>query len=288
MTTTATYTLGQYLAAALHQRGIKSTTNGHQSANSSWLEIDLPGGTAIWVSDQDAKIDIDPGGSQGLQATHYLGNPYENPGHFVTVYDAFRDPDTAHADITAAADAIAAYITNWKNSPAARHPDRPIDKYGVMDLPARYLRPGDVTVHTATGAEAVVVTNQRRSHSNQYRRTTRTIAPPTSGGTANLPPTHWQYPFARSSGGAHAITVLAHRHHDPQTLPPIPYPEVPEQFNDGDHVVHDSIIWERTDGTWRNATRSAYAKPTSDETVRRLFTDDNALRLGTPVYLPTR
>ncbi|MFE2346174.1 hypothetical protein [Kitasatospora cineracea] len=293
MTTIDTYTLGQHLAAALHLRGIQTTATGHASAGASWLEVALPGGTAIWISDRDAKIAIDPSQRQGLQAVHYLGDPHDDTEDFITVHSNPGDHDTANpaalqADIDALADDTTAYIANWKHSPAARHPDRLIGRFGVMDLPVRYLRPGDVTVHTATGAEAVVVTNQRLSHSNQYRRTTRTIVPPTRGGTANLPATHWQYPFARSSGGAHAVTVLAHRHHDPRLLPPVPYPPVPEHFADGDHVVHDSIIWERTKGTWRNTVRTTYAKPADDEAIRRLFTDDNALRLGTPAYQPAR
>ncbi|MFD7639628.1 hypothetical protein ACFV4P_03150 [Kitasatospora sp. NPDC059795] len=291
MTTSTTYTLGQYLAIALHQRGTKTTKNADRSARSSWLEIHLPGGTQIWASDRDAKVDIDPTENLGLTIIHYLGDPYGDPNNFTTVHDAPRDPDTAnpdtvHAEIATAADATAAYIANWNKSPAARHPDRPIDRHGVMDLPARYLQPGDITVHTATGAEAVVTTTQRLGRSGQHRRTTRTITPPTRGGTANLPTTHWQYPFTRSSSGTHTVTVLAHQHHDPATLPPVPYPKIPAQFTDGDHVVHDSITWERTDGTWHNATRTAYAKPTSDEAIRRLFTDDHALRLGTPAHQP--
>ncbi len=291
MTATALYTLGQHLAAALHKRGATATKNADWSARSSWLEIHLPGGTQIQAFDQDAKVDIDPNDSLGLLIVHYLGDPAEEPNNFITIHDARRGSDTANpdsfqAEIDSAADDTAAYIANWKNSPAARHPDRRIDEHGVMDLPARYLRPGDVTVHTATGAEAVVVTSQRRGHSGQYRRTTRTITPPTRGGTAKLPAAHWQYPFTRSSAATQIVTVFAHRHHDPQLLPPIPYPPVPAQFNDGDHVVHDSIHWERTGGTWRNTTRTAYAKPTDDEMIRRLFTDDNSLRLGTPAYQP--
>ncbi|GAA2116690.1 hypothetical protein GCM10009759_62470 [Kitasatospora saccharophila] len=288
---TDTYTLGQHLAAALHKRGTTTTKNADRSANSSWLEIHLPGGTQIQAFDQDAKVDIDPSDSLGLMIVHYLADPDEEPNNFITIHNAPRDPNTAspdaiQAEVAAAADDTAAYIANWKNSPAARHPDRPIGEHGVMNLPARYLRPGDVTVHTATGAEAVVVANQRLSHSNQYRRTTRTITPPTRGGTANLPATHWQYPFTRSSGGAHAVTILAHRHHDPRSLPTIPYPPVPAQFADGDHVVHDSIIWERTGGTWRNTTRTTDTKPTSDNYIRSLFTNNDSLRLGTPAYQP--
>ncbi|MFC8449529.1 hypothetical protein [Kitasatospora sp. NPDC057223] len=289
--TTATFTLGQHIAAALHLRGIQATYNGHASARSAWLEVHLPGGTAIWISDQDAKIDINPSRHHGLNAIHYLGDPYGQPGHAVTVHSADRDPattnaDTAQTDIDALAAAVAAHIDTWNKSPAARHPDRPIDEYGVMDLPVRYLRPGDITVHTGTGTEAVVVNTQRLGRGGEHRRTTRTITPPTRGGTANLPATHWQFPHNLRSAGAQVVTVVAHRHHDPDTLPPIPYPQIPEHFRNGDHVVHESTIWERTDGAWLNATHTPYAKPTADDAIRRLFTDDNCLRLGIPAYQP--
>ncbi|MEU5385972.1 hypothetical protein [Kitasatospora cineracea] len=288
MTTDDTFTLGQLIAGTLHLRGIQAKYNAHGSANASWLEVHLPGGTAIWISDQDARIDIDPRKHQGLHATHHLGDPYGEPGHAITVHDADRDPatasaDTVQADIDALADATATYIDTWNKTPAARHQGRRIDEHGVMDLPARHLRPGDITIYTATGAEAVVVKVQHLGPGGQYRRTVRTITPPTRGGAANLPASHWRFPFNFRSTGSQAITVLAHRHRDPATLPRIRYPKAPDSFNDGDHIVHDSIIWERTNSTWSNGTRDA---PISDTQIRLLFTDDNRLRLGTPAYQP--
>ncbi|MFJ4668848.1 hypothetical protein [Kitasatospora purpeofusca] len=290
MTTATTFTLGQHIAAALHLRGIQTTHTGHASARASWLEVHLPGGTAIWISDHDAKIDIDLGQHQGLHALHYLGDPHAG-GPFITVHDRrprrrHRQFDTAQADVDALAKAVAAYLNTWNLTPAARHPERRTDEFGVMNLPARHLRPGDITVHTGTGAEAVVVNIQRLDRNGGHRRTIRTITPPTRGGSANLCATHWQFPFNLRSAGSKTVTVLAHRHHDPSKLPPIPYPEVPTHFADGDHVVHDSIIWERTGGTWINSTRTAHAKSTDDDAIRRLFTDDNRLRLGIPAYQP--
>lgn len=274
-------TVGQLTSLALHRRKI-TTSNG---GNAPWLTITLPGGTEIWISDDHANIAITPDKLTGLTATHYFGDPYDRPDHSVTIHSR-RLGNTTPADaIDALAHDVATYITHWSVTPAARHPERPIDEYGVMDLPSRWLRPGDVIVHTATN-HASVITNIRHLGRSEYRRTARTITPPTGGSMTALPDTWWLFPTTLRPTGNTPVTVYAHRHVDPNSLPPIPYPPIPRHLADGDHIVHDGVIWERTGGSWYSQHSGPHTPPTSDETILRWFTEDAFLRKGIPVHQP--
>nr|BEK65645.1 hypothetical protein KPHV_28720 [Kitasatospora purpeofusca] len=278
---------GQLLDHALKKRDVTATADSHASARASWLAIALPDNTAIWTSDYDANLDIPAADIVGLTAVHHLGSPYDpRPQDQITLFDReFDGRSNRTAAIDALADTIATYVTNWPNSPAARHPERRIGDYGVMQLPAKHLRRGDVIVLTATGHESVI-THSTRIGRGDYRRTARTLTPATRGSMLALPKTWWQFPNTLRCSGGTLVTVAAHRHIDPDTLPRIPYPPVPEHFADGDHVVHDGNIWERTSGHWFNQNRTRLTPPTSDEAIRRLFTEDALLRNGIPTHQP--
>ncbi|MCX4749283.1 hypothetical protein OG455_27885 [Kitasatospora sp. NBC_01287] len=287
MTTTATFTLGQHIRAGLHLHG-HSTTHDHRTpGGGTWISLNLPGGTSIRISDYTTDTDIDADQRTGLQAIHHLGDPRTKPEHTITIHRADRTPgpDSLHTDITALAEAVTLYINLWNGTPAGRNTGRQIHHHAFMDLPTRLLRRGDVIVHTGSGSRAVL-TELTRLGRNEYRRTSRTTTPPSRGGSASLPATYWQFPWTYRQHGNQIVTVAAHQHVDPASLPPIPYPDVPAHFRDGDHVVHDSTIWHRTDGAWFNHIRTTHTPPTSDNAIRRLFTDDNHLRLGIPAYQP--
>ncbi|MDY0811401.1 hypothetical protein [Kitasatospora purpeofusca] len=274
-------TVGQLASLALHRRRI-TTSNGGRAP---YLVVALPGGTEIRISDDRADITITPDQLTGLTATHHLGDPETNPGHAVTIHQrALGDTSPANA-IEALAHDVSTYITRWNSTPAARHPERPINEFGAMDLPSRWLRPGDIIVHTATGHESVV-THIHHLGRSEYRRTTRTVTPPTRGGMKALPDTWWQFPTTFRPTGNTPVTVYAHRHIDPNSLPPIPYPPVPARLADGDHIVHDGEIWGRTGGFWFNQNRRRNTPPVTDEVARRWFTEHASLRKGIPVHQP--
>ncbi|MEU8919560.1 hypothetical protein AB0D10_01315 [Kitasatospora sp. NPDC048545] len=285
MTTIAAFSLAQHIRAGLHLRGNSTTREHHTPTGAAWITLDLPGGTSIWASDYTTAIDLDADQRTGLQAIHHLGNPDNGPGHHIAFYrgDRTPGPDGLHADITRLAAAITAYTNTWQSSPAGRSPGHRILPGALMDLPLRRLRRGDVIVHTGSGSRSVLTQLTHLGH-NDYRRTSRTITPPSRGGGRAA--TYWQFPWTFRQHGNQIVTVAAHEHTDPATLPPIPYPQAPTRFNDGDHVVHDSVIWQRTDGGWFNHLRTTHTKPTSDTAIRRLFTDDNCLRLGIPTHQP--
>ncbi|MGW7579681.1 hypothetical protein ACWGKU_05195 [Kitasatospora sp. NPDC054768] len=280
-------TLRELITTGLHQHGITTTCDGHASSDTSWVAIPLPDNTVIWTTDNHATVERDAAGIGGLHAIHYLGDPNNAlPQEQVTLVDRRLDRRNNLAKaVTELVDTIATYVTNWPHSPAARHPERRIGAYGVMDLPARLLRRGDVIVHTATGHESVVTSIRHRGR-GEYRRTTRTVTPPTRGSMTSLPDTWWKFPTTLSHSGSTIVPVIAHRHVDPNTLPQIPYPQAPAAFTDGDHVVHDKVIWERTNGTWTNHTHTRNTTPVGDETILRLFTEDARLRQGIPTHQP--
>ncbi|MFJ8430369.1 hypothetical protein ACIQ9P_03595 [Kitasatospora sp. NPDC094019] len=278
---------GQLLDDALKQRNITATTDCHASAGSSWFVIALPDKTALWTSDYDSNLDIAAADITGLTAIHHLGSPYDpNPAQQITLFDRKLDRRSNRtAAVATLAETIATYVTNWPSSPTARHPAHRVGDHGVMNLPARHLRPGDVITHTATGHESVVTHTARRGRGD-YQRTVRTLTPATRGSMLALPETWWQFPKTLRCSGSTLVTVVAHRHIAPNTLPPAPYPPVPEQFTDGDHVVHDGVIWERTNGHWFNQDRTRLTPPTRDDQIRRLFTEDASLRNGIPTHQP--
>jgi len=131
--THAPESVGKHLHDALAARDIPSRQDGHASAGASWLAINLPGGTEIWIADPDASIDHRPSQHTGLMAIHYLTDPYGDPGNSITVYDSIHDPGrhgegAFQADITALADALATYLESWPEPARARRP--------CADLPA--------------------------------------------------------------------------------------------------------------------------------------------------------
>ncbi|MEU3559616.1 hypothetical protein [Kitasatospora sp. NPDC006786] len=280
-------TLRDLITTGLNQHGIATTCGSHASAGVSWVAVDLPDGTFVWSTDEHASIDNDAAKIGGLHAIHYLGDPNEAlPQEQITLVDRRLDRRSNRTKaITELVDTIATYVTDWPNSPVARHPERRIGAYGVMDLPARLLRRGDVIVHTATGHESVI-TNIRHLGRGEYRRTARTVTPPTRGSMIALPDTWWKFPNTLSHSGSTVVPVAAYRHVDPDTLPKIPYPAVPTAFADGDHVVHDKVIWERANGTWTNHTHTRHTPPSTDETIIRLFTEPAFLRQGIPTHQP--
>ncbi|MFD9687473.1 hypothetical protein ACFWXO_17140 [Kitasatospora sp. NPDC059088] len=154
-----------------------------------------------------------------------------------------------------------------------------------MNLPARRLSHGDVTVHTASGSEAVV-TEVFRIGSSHVRQTVRTVTGPTRGDAVELPDAFWQFPRTHRLSGSHRVPVLAYLRHDPDDLPPVPYPAVPGAFAPGDRVLHDGVRWERTRKAWYRNERAARALRDGDRGIRRLFTDHRHLRRGIPEYLP--
>ncbi|MFD4394417.1 hypothetical protein [Kitasatospora sp. NPDC058478] len=280
-------TLHELITTGLHRRAVTATQDGDDlGGKRSWLTINLPDGTAIWTSDHDGSVDTSLAEAHGLSAIHHLGDPYDaQPSEEITLFDHKLDRRSNRAKALAdMVDTIATYVTNWPNSPAARHPERRVTN-GIMNLPTRLLRRGDVIVHTATGHESVVTT-ARHLGRGEYKRTARTITPATRGPMTSLPTTWWQFPTTLRHSGSTLVPVAAHRHVDPDTLPRIPYPPVPASFADGDHVVHGDVIWERIDGGWFNHIRSPHTQPASDETILRLFTEDSFLRSGIPAHQP--
>ncbi|MFF0409736.1 hypothetical protein ACFYUY_04785 [Kitasatospora sp. NPDC004745] len=280
-------TLHELLRTGLRERGITAQADGDDLAGRfNRLTITLPDDTVIWTSGHHARIDVPVDDIDGVSATHHLGDPWAgSPDDEINVYGrAFDSSRNRLQVVEELVDAIATYVTNWPKSPAARHPERPVAPQGVMHIPAKLLRPGDVIVHTTSGHESLV-THTMRLGAGQYWRTVQTITPATRGPLTAMPATWWQFPSSLRCSGSQWVSVVANRHIDPDTLPRPPYPEIPALY-DGDRVVHNGRTWERTNGEWFKQNRKRRTEPTSDQSIVRLFTDPRHLRDGIPTHQP--
>lgn len=167
-------------------------------------------------------------------------------------------------------------------TPAQRHLGRPRPDHTLF-APLRLLLPGDVTVHN-DGSESVIISTERLP-AGEYQYVSRTLRPPAQ--PHPRPAEYWQFPWTLRAPGRSAFQVAAHRHVDPASLPPAPYPPTPPgTFTDGDVVRKGTVTWERENGGWFNQVRTSSTQPTGDAAIRRLFRDDDTLRLGIPEYIP--
>ncbi|MFD7205929.1 hypothetical protein [Streptomyces sp. NPDC059893] len=95
------------LQASLRAAGIHSTINGHRSANSYWLGVELRPQGEVWISgsgSQENQLDYPPEKHQGWHVIRYFSDPYNESGvmlHEGAPGDLIADNDAVVAAITA-------------------------------------------------------------------------------------------------------------------------------------------------------------------------------------------